>query len=464
MYFAPQGEIHPTTNGKYHAAAGKSGRLCKLYVYQDTYIMLGETEHRAPALRLRSDAARQFELSRMKLLATGLLLAVALLFVGALLIERRYPWVGFVRAFAEAAMVGALADWFAVTALFRHPLGLPIPHTAIIPRRKDSIGASIGRFVEDNFLSEDVLISRMRSLHVLQRAAGAIQQPEVSEQIAKHATTAIHNALRVINDVDVQAVIERSLVARIHATQPAPLLGRALSALLAGRRQPELVHELIKIIEHLLEENKAAIRIKIRQETPWWLPQSVDRHIAERLFETVGSTLHAVSVDPNHPFHDRFHALLYEFIERLQHDPATIARGEALKEELLGNPIVREFSASLWAEIKAALFAQSANPDSALYTTIEHGVRQFGELLLRDDLLADKINGWVERLVVYASQEYRHQFGQLIAHTVSKWDADVTSDKIELQIGRDLQFIRINGTVVGGLAGLVIYSMSLLLR
>src|SRR4029078_1580524 len=197
-----------------------------------------ETEDRAPVLR--SDSTRQLELNRMKLLATGLLAAAALLFVVALLLERRYPWVGFVRAFAEAAMVGALADWFAVTALFRHPLGLPIPHTAIIPRRKDSIGASIGRFVEDNFLSEDVLISRMRALHVLQRAAGALQQPEVSEQIAKHATTAINNALRVINDDDVQAVIERSLVARIHAAQPAPLLGRALSALLAGRVRPDV--------------------------------------------------------------------------------------------------------------------------------------------------------------------------------------------------------------------------------
>jgi uncharacterized membrane-anchored protein YjiN (DUF445 family) len=426
--------------------------------------MRSEIDYQAPTLRVRTDATRQRELQRMKLLATGLLVFVALLFVGALLLERSYPWVGFVRAFAEAAMVGALADWFAVTALFRHPLGLPIPHTAIIPRRKDSIGASIGRFVEENFLSEDVLISRMRALHVLQRAAGALSRPAVSEQIAKHATTAITNALRVIDDADVQALIERSLAARIHAAQPAPLLGRALAALLAGRRQPELVYELVKIVEHLLEENKAAIRIKIRQETPWWLPQSVDRHIAERLFDTVESTLHAVSVDPNHPFHDKFHDLLYAFIDRLQHDPATIARGEALKEELLANPVIREVSASLWAEIKAALLAQSDNPGSALHAAIEHGVRQFGELLLRDEVLAAKIDSWAERLVVYASQEYRHQFGQLIAHTVSRWDADATSAKIELQIGRDLQFIRINGTVVGGLAGLVIYGVSLLVR
>jgi len=413
---------------------------------------------------VREDSTRQNDLYRMKTIATGLLVGVAALFVVTLLFERRYPWVGFVRAFAEAAMVGALADWFAVTALFRHPLGLPIPHTAIIPRRKDSIGVSIGRFIEDNFLSEEVLLGRLRAQHVIQRAAGALSQPDVSSEIARHATTAITNALGVINDADVQALVEHSLVGRIQSIQPAPLLGRALATILAGRRQPELVYELVKITGNLLEENKDAIRAKIRQETPWWLPRSVDRHVAQRLFDTIESTLHAVSVDPNHPFHDRFNTLLYEFIERLQHDPATIARGEALKEELLANPIVRDFSASLWLDIKAALLAQSANPNSALHAAIERAVRQFGELLLRDDVLADKINRWVERIVVYTSQEYRHQFGQLIAHTVSRWDAEATSQKIELQIGRDLQFIRINGTVVGGLAGLVIYGVSLLLR
>jgi uncharacterized membrane-anchored protein YjiN (DUF445 family) len=426
--------------------------------------MLHEIDNRSRAASIQTDAARQGELDRMKLLATALLLAAALLFVAALLLERTYPWVGFVRAFAEAAMVGALADWFAVTALFRHPLGLPIPHTAIIPRRKESIGASIGRFVEDNFLSEEVLLGRMRSLHVIQRAAGALSQPEISSQIARHATTAINNALRIMNDVDVQALVERSVVARIRSSHPAPLLGRALARLLAGRRQPELVYELVKIIERLLEENREQIRLKIRQEAPWWLPRAVDQHIAERLFETVGATLQDVSVNPDHPLHNRFNRLLYEFIERLQHDPTTIARGEELKQELLSNPIVQEFSASLWADLKAALIAQSASPNSAIHAAIQRGVHQFGELLLRDDMLAAKIEAWVERVVVYASQEYRHQFGQLIAHTVSRWDPEVTTRKVELQIGRDLQFIRINGTIVGGLAGLVIYSVSLLLR
>jgi uncharacterized membrane-anchored protein YjiN (DUF445 family) len=426
--------------------------------------MLQEADNRIQPIQVRTDATRQHDLRRMKLIATALLAGAAVIFVVARLLELRYAWVGFIRAFAEAAMVGALADWFAVTALFRHPLGLPIPHTAIIPRRKDSIGESIGRFVEDNFLSEEVLLGRMRALRVVHRAAEALSQPAESDQIAKHATTAVNNALRVVNDADVQALVERSVVDRVRATHPAPLLGRVLALALAGQRRVVLADELVNVVGRLLDENKDAIRLKIRQETPWWMPQSIDRHIAERLFDTVESTLQAVRSDPNHPFHARFDALLAEFIDRLQHDPETIARGEVLKEELLQNPIVRDFSASLWRDIKAAIQAQSANQDSALHDAIQRAARHFGELVLRDEALAEKINRWAERLVVYASQEYRHQFGQLIAHTVSRWDAEATSRKIELQIGRDLQFIRINGTVIGGLAGLVIYCFSLLIR
>lgn len=411
---------------------------------------------------LPDNPARQADLTRMKRLATGLFADVTLLFVVALLLEPRFSGARFVRAFAEAAMVGALADWFAVTALFRYPLGLPIPHTAIIPRRKDSIGMSVGRFIEDNFLSPEVLIGRLRSAHAVERVARWISQPELSAQLARHATAGLNAALRVINDDDVQALIERSVLARLQQIQPAPLIGRFLGATLAGRRQPELLYELVKLVARLMEENKDAIRLRIRQESPWWLPRAIDRAIAERIFLTVEATLHEVSTNPDHPLHDKFNTILYEFINRLQHDPATIERGEEFKQELMGNPIVREFSASVWLDIKASVQTQAADPHSTLHLAIERGLQRFGEALLADEALAEKFERWIERLVEYASQEYRHQFGQLVAHTISRWDAGMTSNKIELQIGRDLQFIRINGTIVGGIAGLIIYSVSLL--
>jgi uncharacterized membrane-anchored protein YjiN (DUF445 family) len=415
-------------------------------------------------MQLSNDLAKQAELVRMKWLATGLFILVTVVYFVALLFERHYSWVGFIRAFSEAAMVGALADWFAVTALFRHPLGLPIPHTAIIPRRKDSIGESVGSFVQENFLSPDVLVGRLQSLHVVNHLARLISQPDVSQQIARQIAALLGGALRVVNDDDIQMLIERSLVSQIRKIQPAPLLGRVLRTVLRGERQRELVSEVMRLSAHLLDENKTAIRAKIGRETPWWVPSAVDKQIAERLFNAIETSIHEVSDNPQHPFYSRFEVVMASFIERLQHDQGTIARGEALKQELLQNQIVRDFSVSIWGDLKNFLHDQSIHPGSTLQDALQRSVQQFGERVQEDAALAAKLEQWVERVVVYASQEYRHQFGQLVTYTVNRWDAASTSQKIELQVGKDLQYIRINGTIVGGLAGLVIYAVSLLLR
>jgi uncharacterized membrane-anchored protein YjiN (DUF445 family) len=191
---------------------------------------------------------RQAELKRMKRFATGLLAIVSLVSVAASLFEPRYPWLAFVRATAEAAMVGAIADWFAVTALFRHPLGLPIPHTAIIARRKDSIGASIARFAQENFLSEAVILDRLRSVNIAQHGARWISQPSASAQIARLLAAGIAGIAQVLNDADVQALIERALVARLRTVQAAPLLGRVLALILSERRRAELLYALLGLL------------------------------------------------------------------------------------------------------------------------------------------------------------------------------------------------------------------------
>ena len=240
-------------------------------------------------------ADRQAELNRMKSLATGLLVFVSLVFVIAVLFEPRYPWLGFLRATAEAAMVGAIADWFAVTALFRHPLGLPIPHTAIIPRRKDSIGASIGRFVRENFLSEEVIRGRLRTIDIAQQGAHWMSRPTISARLADLLTTGIAGALQVVNDADVQALIERGVVSRIRSIRIAPLLGRMLSLVLSDQRQAELLYGLIALTARMLEQNKAAIRERISSEIPWWLPRSIDKEIYRRLFDAVEARLREVS-------------------------------------------------------------------------------------------------------------------------------------------------------------------------
>ena len=410
------------------------------------------------------DEIKRTDLRRMRRIATGLLVLVAGIYLIAFLLEPRYAWVGFIRAFAEAAMVGALADWFAVTALFRHPLGLPIPHTAIIARRKDSLGESVGRFVQENFLAPDVLVGRLRSIQAVDRIAQLVSRDDVSQQIARQVAALLSGALDVVNDSEVQALVERSVTVQLDKIRPAPLLGQAMSAVLRGDRQRELVTEVMRLAAHLLAENKETIRERIRRETPWWVPDTIDRAIAERVFIAIDTAIREINADPDHPFYARFEVVLASFIERLQNDPATIERGEVLKQELLSSRVIREFSVSLWFDIKAFLKEQSNRTDSPLQIALQRSIRRFGTLLHEDPALAAKAQGWLEKVVVYLSREYRGQFVQLVAYTVSRWDTASTVDKIELQVGHDLQFIRINGTIVGGLAGLVIYSLSLLLR
>jgi uncharacterized membrane-anchored protein YjiN (DUF445 family) len=413
---------------------------------------------------LIDEREREAELNRMKGIATALLALAAVIFVVALRLERDYPWAGFIRATAEGAMVGALADWFAVTALFRRPLGLPIPHTAIIPSRKDAIGANIGRFVQDNFLTEEVIVGRLRAAEVAPRVGAWLARPESAARVARILAGGVSGVLRIVNDADVQQLIERTLAARVANTPAAPLLGRILGALLVGHRRREALFALVQLAAQLLVDNQDMIRKRITDAAPWWMPRGVDRTIYIRLVETVAATLTELGRDPNHPLNEQFDALVERFVERLQHDEALIAKGEEYKAELLEHPLVRDMTASLWQDAKAALMEQSMRDDSALRETIARGVQRLGELLQRDEALAAKVNEWLEAAVLYAAREYGDEGSELIAHTVSRWDAETTSRRIELQVGRDLQFIRINGTVVGGLAGLGIYAVSTLLR
>ena len=410
------------------------------------------------------EPSRQAELNRMKQLATGLLVVVSLTFVAASLFERRAPWLSFVRAMAEAAMVGAIADWFAVTALFRRPLGLPIPHTAIIPRRKDSIGASIGRFVQENFLAQEVIQGRLRSVNIAQEAARWIIQAAHGAQIAGLLAAGIGGAVQVLNDADVQALIERAVIGRVRSTRAAPLLGRVLALVVSEQRQAELLDAILQFAARWVHQNQAAIRERINRELPWWLPRSVDKEIYRRLLDAVEAMLHEVSREPAHPLHQQFNAAVRQFIVDLQSNPAYIAKGEAVKDELLQHPIVRELSATLWLDLKTWLREQSAQPDSEMRQSIQRAIAHIGAVILEDEALAQKVNYWIEQIALFAIREYGHEVAHLIEQTVRNWDAEVTSRKIELQIGKDLQYIRINGTVVGGLAGLLIYSASLLIR
>jgi uncharacterized membrane-anchored protein YjiN (DUF445 family) len=414
-------------------------------------------------LQVLDDPTRQIQLDRMKHRATGMLVLAAGVFVFALALEARYPWLGYLRATAEAAMVGGVADWFAVTALFRHPLGIPIPHTAIIPARKDRIGRSLGGFVQRNFLSREVVAARLAHLNPGEAAARWLTRPQNARLIARQVAAGVAGAVRVLKDEDVQELIDRSLVARVRKTRVAPILGNVLTLVTADNRHQELLDKAVSMVARLLTEHEELIRDKIREESPWWVPERVDDKIHDKIVSGIEGTLHEVSVDPEHPLRERFDDALQDFIERLRTSPEVIAKAEVLKEEMLAHPTVRQFSASLWADVKQSLFHAAERNDDDAPSAVERGLNALGGAILGDPVLLEKVNSWIADAVLYAVEQYRDEIAALITQTVSEWDPNATSRKIELQIGKDLQFIRINGTLVGGLVGLVIYSMTRLL-
>ena len=267
------------------------------------------------------DPNKQIQLDRMKRRATGLLIGASVVFVIAAVLERRYPWLGFVRATAEAAMVGGLADWFAITALFRHPLGIPIPHTAIIPHRKDRIGRSLGGFVQNNFLSREVIAARLYNLRVAERIARWISDQNNSGRIARHVASGLAGTAQVLRDDDVQAMIDRALVTRVRKTQVAPVLGNLLSLVTADNRHQELLDEALRLVSEAVSRNEELIRQRIREESPWWIPEMVDDRIHDKVVMAIDNTLRQVAADPAHPLRERFDRALHTFIEKLRSSP-----------------------------------------------------------------------------------------------------------------------------------------------
>jgi uncharacterized membrane-anchored protein YjiN (DUF445 family) len=389
-----------------------------------------------------------------------LLVAATILFVVTRAIESRYPWIGIVRATMEAAMVGGLADWFAVTALFKHPLGLKIPHTAIVPARKDRVGRTLGAFVQRNFLSREVIEHRLQTMQIGRRMAEWLADPANARTISRSAATAMSSAAQMLRDEDVQDVIDRSLANRVRAMRLAPLLGKVLTVVTEDGRHQEVLDEMIRLAARTVNDNADLIRERIERETPWWIPSSVDDKIFKRVLGAIQRLLSELSEDPNHPLRERFDASLLSFIEKLNTSPEFAAKVDAWKEDFLDNEAARKFSATLWEEGKEALARFASNPRSDAPNVVESALTSFGQKALNDPELTAKLDAFAIDVAVFLVARYQDEVAELIATTVASWDPQLTSRRVELAIGRDLQFIRINGTIVGGLAGMLIYLIS----
>ncbi|HSV67802.1 MAG TPA: DUF445 family protein [Mycobacteriales bacterium] len=406
---------------------------------------------------------RRRQLRRAKGFATGLLGLAALVFLATVLVPDPPAWVGYLRATAEASMVGALADWFAVTALFRHPMGLPIPHTAIIPQKKDQLGDSLGQFVQANFLAREIIIGKLRTLEVARRAGEWLAQPANAKRLGANAGDAAAALSVVLRDEDLHAAVEQIVSRRIRATPAAPVAAKVLELALEGGNHQVVFDTLLRGLSKFMEENRPTLRDRLAQESPWWVPDSVDDVVFDKGIAMLNKFLVELAGDPNHELRQQYDVRVRELARRLHTDPELSARAEAMKEQLLTYPAIREWFASLGSEIKTSLTEAAADPDSELRRRLEAGLVVFGERLREDAALRAKLDGWLERLVGYLVDAYRAELADLVTGTVRSWDTEQTSQKIELQVGRDLQWIRVNGTVVGALAGLVIYTVAQLI-
>ncbi|MCY7405090.1 MAG: DUF445 domain-containing protein [Cryobacterium sp.] len=407
-----------------------------------------------------NDAARRIALTRMKRLAAALLVLMAVIFTVSFALQDRYPWLEYVRAAAEGGMVGAIADWFAVTALFRYPLGLRIPHTNIIANRKDEIGASLGEFVETNFLSESVIRGKLESIGVARRVGAWLSMPANAEKLTGELAVAGQGMLNLLGDDAIKNLIES--VAREHLVQPewGPSLGRVGERLVTSGQQHAAVDLLLDRADGWLRAHPEAFGRVVSQRLPSWLPGFVDKLVDDKAYREVLAFVASARGDRQHPVRRAIDEYLGEVMHDLQYEPAMIQRVETLKAEVLDNAKLREFAADTWEAIKASLTEALVEPRSALRVGIRSTLHDVGERLTTDAALGSRINRWLADTTSYIVANYRHEIAGVITETVERWPAAETAAKIELQVGRDLQFIRINGTVVGALAGLAIFTLA----
>jgi uncharacterized membrane-anchored protein YjiN (DUF445 family) len=417
----------------------------------------------APVAAAPAEEERRRDLARMKRRATVLLIVMSAIFVVVSIFGSDTGWTPYLKATVEAAMVGGLADWFAVTALFRHPLGIPIPHTAVIRERKDAFGVTLGTFVQENFLAADVVAERVRASNAAARVAAWVSGEQNAATVAGHVLDLAVAVADLVRDEDVHALLEAETARLLDAMPLAPLAGRALHVMTANGRHQELFDAILRGLERFLDENQTTLRDRFGQESPWWLPNAFEDRIFERLLDGFHEYLRTINRDPHHELRAQFDRRVEELADRLLTSPEMLARGQQLERDFLSHPELRAWTRGIWSDVKSALRSQASDPTSELRVRVTRAVMAGGRRLRDDPVLLRKADDVAEAAARYVTAHFRDEITSLVSGTIARWDAEETSDKLELLLGRDLQFIRINGTVVGGLAGLVIYTIGQML-
>jgi uncharacterized membrane-anchored protein YjiN (DUF445 family) len=399
----------------------------------------------------------------MRVIATAMLAAMAFVFVAAHLAERHWPAFGFVRAFAEAAMVGGLADWFAVTALFRHPLGIPIPHTAIIPRNKDRIGDTLAAFLRENFLTPSVVARRMRDVDVAGAVGRFLGRPSGGGgRLREGASRLFADLLEALDQERLGGMVRGAVAARIRGLEVSPLLGQALQGAMTDERHIPILDSAVTWAGRTLDANEDIVRAMIHERAGWIMRLAgLDERLADAIVDGLRKLSIDMAVDPHHPLRAKAEEALATLAWDMQYDPDMRARVEGWKNEIVANQAVSDWVAGLWEKGRAGLLKAARDPDAAMAGRFGEALRQLGETLEREARLKRALNQLARRATVGLVASYGGGIVTLVSETIRGWDARTVTGRLENAVGRDLQYIRINGTLVGGLVGLAIHAVEL---
>jgi uncharacterized membrane-anchored protein YjiN (DUF445 family) len=407
-----------------------------------------------------ADEARRRGLRQMRSVAVGLLLLAALVYVATL---GRDGFWGFVNAGAEASMVGAIADWFAVTALFKHPLGLPIPHTALVPRRKDELGKGLQEFVAENFLHEDIIRDRVAAATISARVGEWLGDPVNARRVVDELADVAGIALGKVRDDHIADLVTHAFVPRFREEPIAPLLGSMLMEVLRDDLHHGVVDLAVEEMHRWLVDNPETFTQVLAERAPWWAPPRLNEAVTGRLHVEAVRWLEDIRDDPHHHAREALDSMLGQLARDLLTDALTQQRAEAFKVRLLEHPQVVTTAISLWKAMRSALLVSVRDRDGAVRRRLLTELNLFAERLRSDEGLRARLDGTAADVTVFMVARYGAEVTTVITHTIERWDGKEAAKRIELHVGRDLQFIRINGTIVGGLVGVLIHAVSVLI-
>ncbi|RRQ47011.1 DUF445 domain-containing protein [Chryseobacterium sp. SC28] len=409
-----------------------------------------------------NDDLKKKQLRNHKRLATGLFILMAIVFVGMTVLQKQNPshWIGYIRAFSEAAMVGALADWFAVTALFHYPLGIQIPHTNLIENSKEKIGDNLGNFVVENFLSPQNIRPYIQKLKVSAYLGDWLSKERNQNLLISELSSILMDILQKLDDDAVVKFITNKAQEMSQSIKLNAIIGNGIEYLLHKNDHQRLITGLSSQIKNYILQNQQLVTERVQKESFFFIPKSVDSKISEKITKGLSDYFREVEEDLNHPLRTEITQKIFEFSKELKDEPKWESEFEGIKLEFLDGEKLNQYAEDIWHSLKSSLIVELTENNSKLKSYIQKNLGELVDNLQNDEPFQHRIDHWVRVTAYKYILKNTKGFGELISNTVGNWEGKELSRKLELEVGKDLQFIRINGTVVGGLVGLIIYTIA----